>query len=272
MNELLSSYLKGPKETSVLLSGPRGVPLKEEGLMAVAELLDTEVPRLESHPDFLSFQGSEPLTVDDAMKLVAFTGLLPSKASRRVVFVECFERFNEAAQNKLLKVIEEGAVLVVATSYDTEHILPTIKSRMVNVKYQPMAFEKFKVSSGAADEETAEAMYFAYGGVLPKEPDPKLVSYFTGAGKAVAGRDGKALLSVLHLAKEKDEENFFLTEKAHVASLYAYLLEVAEKTFGEEVERSLSAAKVLSDHRCQTAGYSKDDFFLAMIRLGELLK
>src|SRR3989440_9904835 len=124
----------------------------EEGIgkAAVARALAEELllgegqpSRLEVHPDFWSDDRAEAISIDEIrfhpergaqshdQSLQQFLSLKPYVAPLRVALLANVERMTEAAQNCLLKTLEEpptNTVLVLTTAYP-DHLLPTVLSR-----------------------------------------------------------------------------------------------------------------------------------------------
>ena len=109
-----------------------------------------------NHPDLLVVdpleEGEERIRVhriahrsdgeaDDSERCVeAFLDLRPLEGHWRVVLVRESHRMNAAAQNALLKTLEEpraGTVLVLESSR-VELLLPTIRSRCVRIRFEPL--------------------------------------------------------------------------------------------------------------------------------------
>src|SRR5437660_12324763 len=99
--------------------------------------------RLEVHPDFWSDDRPEAISIDEIrfhpergaqahdQSLQQFLSLKPFVAPLRVALLANAERMTEAAQNCLLKTLEEpppATVLILTTAYP-DHLLPTCLSR-----------------------------------------------------------------------------------------------------------------------------------------------
>jgi DNA polymerase-3 subunit delta' len=122
---------------------------------ALAEELlvsDERPPRLEAHPDYWIDDRPEAISIDEIrfhpekgapaheQSLQQFLSLKPFVAAIRVAILANAERMTEAAQNCLLKTLEEpppGTVLVVTTAYP-DHLLPTCLSRCQVLPLSPV--------------------------------------------------------------------------------------------------------------------------------------
>src|SRR4029077_11439644 len=129
------------------------------GKTAVARALAEELllgegqpSRLEVHPDFWSDDRPEAISIDEIrfhpergaptheQSLQQFLSLKPFVAPLRVALLANAERMTEAAQNCLLKTLEEpppNTVLVLTTAYP-DHLLPTCLSRCQLIALSPV--------------------------------------------------------------------------------------------------------------------------------------
>ena len=158
------------------LTGEEGI-----GKAAVARALAEELllgegqpSRLEVHPDFWSDDRAEAISIDEIrfhpergapahdQSLQQFLSLKPFVAPLRVALLANAERMTEAAQNCLLKTLEEpppNTVLVLTTAYP-DHLLPTCLSRCQLVALSPVgrsALAAF-IASRNGNPEEAEAL------------------------------------------------------------------------------------------------------------------
>ena len=92
---------------------------------------------MDKNPDLLSIDKPN-LQVADIENLIENVQLKPMVYDYKIVFITKADGMNEAAQNKLLKTLEEpnSKVVFVFACTNVEKLLPTIKSRM-NKHYLP---------------------------------------------------------------------------------------------------------------------------------------
>jgi DNA polymerase III subunit delta' len=136
------------------LTGEEGI-----GKTALARALAEELllgagqpPRLEVHPDFWADDRPEAISIDEIrfhpergapahdQSLQQFLSLKPFVAPLRVALLANAERMTEAAQNCVLKTLEEpppNTVLVLTTAYP-DHLLPTCLSRCQLIALSPV--------------------------------------------------------------------------------------------------------------------------------------
>ncbi len=103
---------------------------KEIVLRRAAKILEVEGEKLLNHPDFLLIES--PTVIGDIEPIVERAFLNPIIAKRRVFVIENLGSLNTNGQDRLLKVLEDCEVTILATE-NGGYILPTIYSRMSKV-------------------------------------------------------------------------------------------------------------------------------------------
>src|SRR5260370_42567157 len=169
------------------------------GKTAVARALAEELllgegqpSRLEVHPDFWSDDRPEAISIDEIrfhpergapahdQSLQQFLSLKPFVAPLRVALLANAERMTEAAQNCLLKTLEEpppNTVLILTTAYP-DHLLSTCLSRCQLIPLPPVGrpalveFIKARHDDGAEAEALAGLAHGRPGWRAPPRPGP----------------------------------------------------------------------------------------------------
>ena len=130
--------------------------------------------RLEVHPDFWSDDRPEAISIDEIrfhpergaqahdQSLQQFLSLKPFVAPLRVALLANAERMTEAAQNCLLKTLEEpppNTVLVLTTAYP-DHLLPTCLSRCQLIALSAVGRSRLAdfIASRSGNPDEAEAL------------------------------------------------------------------------------------------------------------------
>ena len=130
--------------------------------------------RLEVHPDFWSDDRMEAISIDEIrfhpergaqahdQSLQQFLSLKPFVAPLRVAILANAERMTEAAQNCLLKTLEEpppNTVLLLTTAYP-DHLLPTCLSRCQLIALSPVSRPALAgfIAARSGSLEEAEAL------------------------------------------------------------------------------------------------------------------
>ena len=266
MNSGLTLYLNGSRQTSLLLLGQRGLPMLDEAKQAAARLLDTNIERLDAHPDYLYVTNTDKksIGVEDVLIIQDKASLKPSVSETICIIVDGIDLMPEAAQNKLLKLVEEGECILIFVAY-SDAVLPTIKSRVRIIEYRPLGMEQFNSFCTAHQLSEAEMLYFITGGC------PGLALEYPGATdifkqvKASVNTDPLNLYNILHLVKEKDKDNFYLN--------YPELTDKLFKLIGNETS-SVETLRAVSDALINMGlgNYSKDDFFGDIVAIVESLR
>ena len=110
------------------------------------------------------------ITIDRTVRpLLADAALKAVRGERRVVIVRRAERMNEVCQNTLLKTLEEplGERLWILTADDPSLLLPTVRSRAMQVRFSRVKVEELArvlVSAGEASPEEARRTALAAEG------------------------------------------------------------------------------------------------------------
>ncbi len=119
-----------------------------------------------------------------APPLEEFLNLKPSEGPLRLVLLREAERLNEAAQNALLKTLEEpalGTFLVLDTAQPQE-LLTTLRSRTLRVRFDPLSAEDFAAWARGRPEFADGVPASAYG--LAGGAPGMLLSYLDRGGPA----------------------------------------------------------------------------------------
>lgn len=204
--ERLSAIAKNAAASCYLLIGDRGLGKEEAGNALAEQLLGRG---MECNPDFLSVcQEKGVVGVEQMGDVREFLVYKPMQSKMRICMILDGELMTVQAQNALLKTLEElperTAVILVAA----EELLPTIHSRAVEVKFEPLPD---KVMRSLFPEKDDFLLYFSAGRikVLEAYEDTEFLSVCRKLLLAISARNGEEILSILHLLREKDRECFF---------------------------------------------------------------
>lgn len=164
---------------ALLLTGPAGVGkfLAARTLAARIACREREAPCGEcaacfqvaagSHPDLHVVRllaGKKEIGIDLIRRLKRFVQMTAVSARRKVAIVDDAERLSVAAQNALLKTLEEpaGQALIVLVTSSAGALLPTVRSRCQRLVFRPLA--EADVSAVLAEQgvEADEASFLAH--------------------------------------------------------------------------------------------------------------
>lgn len=204
--ERLLAIAKNVEAGCYLLIGERGLGKEEAGKALAEQLLGRS---MECNPDFLSVCSEKGVvSVEQMGDVREFLSYKTMQSEMRVCMIFDADLMTVQAQNALLKTLEElperTAIMLVAA----EKLLSTIHSRAVEVRFEPLPEE---VMRSLFPEKDDFLLYFSAGRikVLEAYEDTEFLSTCRKLLPAISERNGEAILSTMHLLKEKDKECFF---------------------------------------------------------------
>ncbi len=194
------------------------------------------------HPDIITV-GRAPdkkeITVDQIRTLKSDSVFVPNEAARKVYIIQDAGTMNTAAQNAMLKLLEEpprhAAFILVADN--PAELLPTVRSRCAEIDVEPtpggdgeeipeLAEEMFEVMSKGNAIKTTE-FFFSLDGIEAVE-----MKRFTAGAKKLAvaklkeiysgGGNGFSPASLLHMIDVLDQADRYLEVNVgtvHIISL-----------------------------------------------------
>ena len=201
---------------ALLFSGPIGSGQTETALALAATLFcrekksgeacgacsDCRLVKNRAHPDLVWLEpekDSRVIKVEEIRNIISRSNLMPLQALSKVFVIDRADCLNDAAQNALLKTLEEpeGSACFILISYATEKILPTVRSRAQLLNFIP-AFEYIAAKGSLVD---ARAAVFSYCSAL--SPD-------RNAAPDMGGMTREEVLWVLEAAIEDLRESLLI--------------------------------------------------------------
>jgi DNA polymerase III subunit delta' len=158
---LSRAVARGTLPPATLLAGPAGVG-KRRAAIAIAQALNCLNPRTSPeldrdacgecaacrriergvHPDVIVLAPGDTGTIkiDDVREVVSKAGFRPFEARRRVVIIDEADALVDAAQNALLKTLEEppSASIFILVSSMPDALLSTVRSRCPRLRFGPL--------------------------------------------------------------------------------------------------------------------------------------
>lgn len=283
-------------DAGTLILGQRGLPILNDVLAFVAERFNCTQKRLLLHPDFMLISpqpGSKTIGVDIADQMIRKARFAPTIGDTIYLVIDGMDLFTEQAQNRLLKLFEDGStVTVIAISYGGM-ILPTIRSRLVPYSYRKLneaTFHKYCLDNQIQDELL---WYFVTDG-CPELIDElsSLREMFLQIADAVNREDQKMLFTALSLVKEKDSNadrykayyshifhllsclflcKLYLSVPTHHTSEKSNLLITRNSMNYQDIMRCISLCTQQGE-LCSKSSYTADNFFLAICSLFRIKK
>jgi DNA polymerase-3 subunit delta' len=123
-----------------LLVGMRFLGKRTLAEEIAAQVLGVSREELEKQADFRALLGTERIKVDEIRQLQGFFAHSSFGGGKKVALLANCERLTTAAQNALLKTLEEpsGDSLLLLTTAQEECVLPTIRSRCQIIHLHPV--------------------------------------------------------------------------------------------------------------------------------------
>ena len=119
-----------------------------------------------SHPDFKVMEidvegGKKNIDIDQVRKCINFFNHTSSMSQKKICIIDCIDDMNDNSSNAILKILEEPPLnsIFLIISHNLESLMPTIKSRCINLKFNKIKDDKIKKYFGENDiEVTSEEL------------------------------------------------------------------------------------------------------------------
>lgn len=170
------------------------------------------------HHDFITVtpSGKRGYLMNDLRPIVSDASVSPDFGEKKVYFIPGIDTAVTAAQNVLLKIVEEPPphVVFIMTAESKEKVLPTILSRTVALNVSPASEDEClsALKEAGAEKGAAEKAVSLYGGNIGRcleyifdEGAKKLPDTVAEISGTMLKRDEYALLNLLS-SLEKDRE------------------------------------------------------------------
>jgi len=205
------------------------------------------------HPDIERVRRErEEISVLQVRSLRASLYTRANEAPRKVAIIEEADRMNDSAQNALLKILEEppSDVLIIMITENDKELLPTISSRCVHFRMEPLKDEQIideikRRLSGISDEVALRAARKSEGSLgralelINAEDEGRIASGLISAVLSGDKRDIVTLALALEGMKREQISGELLELKRLLAGAAAAKYKKKENCTSEE-ERLLS--------------------------------
>lgn len=157
----LGNMLQGERKTPALLFyGPDGIGKKKLAYEFARSFLCLDDPTHddckcrscrafcgESHPDFIYVEGQgarHDILIEQIKEVEKKAVFSPVLSPYKVCLIDGADRMREEASNSLLKLLEEPPTywLFILVASEISRILPTIRSRLMAIRFEPLHREK----------------------------------------------------------------------------------------------------------------------------------
>jgi DNA polymerase-3 subunit delta' len=208
------------------------------------------------HPDFVAIaraEGRSEVLIEQVRELIARLATRPSRGARRVAIIDDAETLGIAAQNALLKTLEEppGHTIVFMVAESERALLDTVRSRLRLVRFAPLEVDEIAEIVGAranVDAERAAALARLARGSAGRAlelasgaepPIRELLSALDGARRLDFVR-AQALAQEFFASREQAVENFELIARVLEEILCHKLLRTPPAASAPEVAGTMT--------------------------------
>jgi len=157
---------------SYLFAGPKGIGKKDFAFFVSAQILSNPHKIDKNiHPDFLCLSNEkDKILVEDIEKIEKWVLHPPFESTKKIIVIPKAETINLVAQNKLLKILEEPPeyLFFFLLSPTPDLLLPTIRSRCINVNFQllPVEFLLQSIEDKFEEAELLDLSIFLLNGSI----------------------------------------------------------------------------------------------------------
>lgn len=224
------------KGGAYLFSGPKWLGKAHAAEAVAKRVLQTE--KLLECPDYLVLSGNDKdvIGIDVLVDIMDFVQTIPVNGSVKVAMIDNAESMTEAAQNAMLKLLEESTDYMLFLLVTNRRMIPTVESRCMKIEFSPLKKEDMEnILHDEQEKLDPLALQLARGrkGFYQFAiDDPKYLSSIRAFLAALEVKNGAGMFEAFHLMKEKDKENFFESYSIpQIMAFVAYLQDVFYKAY-----------------------------------------
>lgn len=175
VQSLKRSLAKDHLSHCYLFTGPPGIGKKHVALWLAYHWLHPEkmsnTVELQDYDDAdITWEGPDGTTFKRGQVdgIIANLQKKPFGGRGRAVILDDFHRATVSAQNTLLKTLEEPQVrqLVILVTHDVEKILPTVRSRAQEIKFDPPTPDDYRVIPGMGPDDRLQRLVALHRGAV----------------------------------------------------------------------------------------------------------
>lgn len=203
--------LKKQAPQNIILMGPDGLGKKDCALELASAWLGTTKEMLSYHPDFKLIMAEQGcIRVEQAAQIHRMASHIPQYMAVCIILdAECMTL---ELQNKLLKVLEDGADILAVIFVTSQKLLDTLSSRCLTVRFYKMSIEQMydmiehPVLSALLASDGAIGIYEQIIG--DESFFQELEDFFRVLCEITERKQTRQLLAAAHALKEKDQKYF----------------------------------------------------------------
>lgn len=209
----VNMFLSNPSH-AVSVIGSSGAGKDHLSYHLASRMLGISMKRAKTSSQIYIVDAEAGQGIDEIRELKLFLSLIaPGSANiRRCVLIRHPEKFQHAAQNSLLKILEEPPLdtVIICTISDSRNILPTITSRLQSIRVLPISYTQAKDTFPQSQIDRAyhisEGNIGLLQAILENDNDHPLVILIAQA-KSILGVSGYERLARLDvLVKDKTND------------------------------------------------------------------
>lgn len=276
------NYISLENPPGLILQGIQGLGKKNAALFIAANLLGENTESLYLNPDFFEIYDKKQIKVEEITELLEICHR-HSVGVRKVIILHNAHTLSFTAQNRLLKLLEDQAeknILILLSEKDC--LIETIKSRCYSIHFHPYNENEMKtiLKSNSVEEKYLDFLCF----LLQNAPysvneNLDILKEYTDQYEKMTKISMRGnLLSLFHLMKEKDNQEFFTSHETNPCwnlrlLIYPFYRMVKDHEmrknsvgmFPENLYRYDQAIRILQygmEHlRLVNSSYTKNDYF-----------
>ncbi|MDP3093437.1 MAG: hypothetical protein Q8N16_01615 [bacterium] len=161
----------GKKEIAFELARLANCKAENSGGRPCGKCLCCQETEKNCHPDFLYLEAKpsdEESGINSVRDLTKWLSFKPGLGGFKVAVIDQFQKFSLAAQSALLKTLEEprGDALLILISDYPEFLLPTIASRLQEIRFYPLSEKEIVgllTAKGASQALAKKISFFSFG-------------------------------------------------------------------------------------------------------------
>lgn len=238
--QVLKEYIVSESMQPLILYGPSGLGKRTLAEGMVAEWFNCKVENLIQHPDYYYYTGY--VKVNDLEQL--FEASKRKSLGKEKVFLFDQAELSDTVSNKLLKLMEDQTDTNHVIFISEQKLLETVESRCRIIQFHPLSDLEMKKFLLEEDQDLDWQWYSFLCQNCPgkfhdkKELYLKLYEFY----EKLVGSKKEELLHLLHLVKEKDNENYYDQYKNSICELIRvfefFYLQILHEKVGIETGKS----------------------------------
>lgn len=194
-----------------IFRGDRGLGKCLAAQKLAGKVVNRTPDRLSSSPDYLYIAPNDgKIGVDDLGIVRRFVSYVPAEGDIKVCIIDDADTLTSAAQNALLKTLEDNTnkTLFILVAHDD--LMPTIQSRSISVLFDTLDKQCMHELFPETQDIVLELADGHPGQVVRFEKETGLLEDIAWIQKTFQTMHRKReLFEVFHLVKEKDKDNFY---------------------------------------------------------------